>query len=462
MRAAIYSRISQDANGERLGVTRQVEDGEALADKLGWDVTARYDDNDLSAFTGKVRPGYEAMLEAMTRREFDAVICWHPDRLYRSMKDLERLIDIADVAKVALRTVNGGDIDLSNSSGRMIARILGSVARQESEHKGERQQRANEQHRAAGEWNRAGQRPFGYTKEGQPLEPEATMVRRAATDVLAGKSLRSIAIAWNKAGITSTRGSMWTNLGVRRLLLNPLNAALVTYRGQVLGSGKWEALIEEGTHRGLVAFLSDPSRKPAVSFERKHQGSGIYICGICGNRLYASFPHGSGRKMTYLCRPSSHIARIGSPLDLYIETLVLSYLSGNDVGADLAETKSKVDLDALRTHRAAVEAQQVELAGMWTAHEIDGNQFRKASGDLKAQLAEIDAVMAEAARVSPVALLVGDPDEPLLQRWEDALPDIKGKVIAELMDVVVHPAPRGARTFDPDLIEIRWQRPVVK
>src|SRR5258707_11593532 len=125
----------------------------------------------------------------MKTGQVDALICWHTDRLYLSMKDLERLIEVADAARVQIRTVNGGDLDLSTSSGRMLARILGSVARQESEHKGERQRRANAQARATGKWNRAGHRVFGYTRDGVPLEPEATIVRQAVHDVLAGKSL---------------------------------------------------------------------------------------------------------------------------------------------------------------------------------------------------------------------------------------------------------------------------------
>ena len=106
MRAAVYTRISQDATGQRAGVTRQLEDCEALADRLGWEVTHRYGDNDLSAYSGRTRPGFEAMLKAMADSEFGAVICWHPDRLFRSMKDLERLIDIANGRRVQLRTVN--------------------------------------------------------------------------------------------------------------------------------------------------------------------------------------------------------------------------------------------------------------------------------------------------------------------------------------------------------------------
>jgi hypothetical protein len=106
MRAAVYTRISQDATGQRAGVTRQLEDCEALADRLGWEVTHRYSDNDLSAYAGGTRPGFEAMLKAMADSEFGAVICWHPDRVFRSVKDLERLIHIADDRRVQLRAVN--------------------------------------------------------------------------------------------------------------------------------------------------------------------------------------------------------------------------------------------------------------------------------------------------------------------------------------------------------------------
>ena len=106
MRAAVYTRISQDGTGQRAGVTRQLEDCEALADRLGWEVTHRYGDDDLSANSGHTRPGFEAMLKAMADSEFGGVICWHPDRLVRSAQDLERLVAIANGRQVQLRTVN--------------------------------------------------------------------------------------------------------------------------------------------------------------------------------------------------------------------------------------------------------------------------------------------------------------------------------------------------------------------
>mgnify|MGYP000662091434 CR=1 FL=1 len=62
IRTAIYARISSD-DGTALGVARQVEDCRKLAAELGWQVVDEYEDNDVSAYSGKKRrPAYEAML----------------------------------------------------------------------------------------------------------------------------------------------------------------------------------------------------------------------------------------------------------------------------------------------------------------------------------------------------------------------------------------------------------------
>jgi DNA invertase Pin-like site-specific DNA recombinase len=162
-----------------------------------------YVDNDTSAYSGRRRPEFENMLDAMKNNQFDRLLCWHTDRLYRSMKDLERLIEVAEAQHVAIRTVQGGDLDLITSAGRMVARILGSVARQQSEHMSERRISANEQKAQRGKWQTAN-RAFGYTWQGEPLEPEASAVRKAALEVLAGKSIQGVAREWNAAGLKTT------------------------------------------------------------------------------------------------------------------------------------------------------------------------------------------------------------------------------------------------------------------
>lgn len=428
-----------------------------MAVRLGWDVVAQFDDNDLSAYTGKKRPGFEAMLTAMAAGEFDALLCWHTDRLYRSMKDLERLIDIADARGVKIATVQGGELDLSTSAGRMMARILGSVARAESEHKGERHRAANAQKAAAGKWQTAN-RAFGYTREGVPLEPEATAIKAAVADVLGGKSLRRIATEWNAAGLrTTTKAKPWTALTVRRVLESPRYAALKVYRGQVVGAGTWEPLIDVDTHRGLVAFLSNPERVRHTSFERKYIGSGVYRCGRCGGGpMMHAYPGGKWSARVYQCKAHQHVTRRGEPLDQYVEMLVLERLRTADVRVLLPAGGETVDVGQLHAKRAGLQARLDELAALFAEGAIDGSQLRRGTNELRAQLSGVDAALSELSRRSPVAELVSDRAK-LDERWAALSPDLQGKVVAELMTVTVLPAPKGSKGFRPEFIQIDWR-----
>ena len=64
-RVAFYCRISSDPRDTGLGVDRQREECAALATARGWRVLATHVDNDVSAYSGKRRPGYLALLEAI-------------------------------------------------------------------------------------------------------------------------------------------------------------------------------------------------------------------------------------------------------------------------------------------------------------------------------------------------------------------------------------------------------------
>jgi site-specific DNA recombinase len=460
--AAVYLRQSFDRNDDQLAVARQREDCVALCERRGWTWT-EYEDNDYSATDGKPRPAYQRMVGDIRSRAVNGIVAWHVDRLYRQPRDLEDLIDLANVHNIPLATVSG-DIDLSTDMGRLVARLVGATNKAEVERKSARQKRANQQARAAGRWNRTGLRKFGYDHNGVPFEPEASALRQAADDVLAGRSLRGIAMDWNNRGFTTTRGNAFTSLQLRRTLINPLYAALVTYQDKVVGPGEWQAIVDEDTHLGLVAYLSDPSRRPVVSFERRHMLSGVAVCGICGERLRATYPGGKRRPMTYACRSGYHLARLGAPLDEYVEMVVLKALRDSDTHLLLRDGR-KVDVGDLHTRRAALQARLDDLAAMFAEGAIDGSQLRRGTSELRTQLAGIDNQLAELARRNPVADLLADGQDAVEERWAASSPDMKGKIVNELMNVTVLPTPRGVkgvsidratgvRIINPDYIDI--------
>lgn len=453
--AAVYVRISNDQTGRGLGVERQLEDCTALAERHGWKIAKTFEDNDISAYSGKTRPGFEAMLQAMKDGEFAALICWHTDRLYRNMADLERVIEIADANRIEIRTVQGGTLDLSTSAGRMVARILGSVARQESEHTSERRKRANAQKAASGQWSTS-RRPFGYTMDGQPQEPEASAIRTAVADVLAGKSIRAVAREWNEQGLRTTGSRRpWTSPMVSRVLTKPRYAALVVHQGEIVGHGTWKPLIDEDTHRGLVSYLGDTSRVSKLGFERRYQGSGVYRCGVCGAALGAFTPAGQ-KPRAYAC-PQRHVRRQGEALDAYVEALVIGLLSEPKYLAALLDN-TDIDVARLHSQKAALQARQDELAALFAEGAINAGQLKRGTEKLSTAVDSLNAELASASQSSPLTGFAGTKGRKELERqWKSTPPDIRGQIIDLLMTVTVNRSPRGLRRFDPEYVEITWK-----
>ena len=91
-----------------------------------------FTDNDCRATSGKARPQYQKMMAALDAGTLDALVCWDVDRLTRSPRELEDVVDLAERRGVQLASV-GGEIDLATPQGRLTARIKGSVAKHESE-----------------------------------------------------------------------------------------------------------------------------------------------------------------------------------------------------------------------------------------------------------------------------------------------------------------------------------------
>ena len=123
IQAGLYLRISQDRTGQEAGVARQEKDCRVLASEREWDVVDVFTDNDVSAYSGRPRPAYQRMLNAIRLGRINAVIAWHTDRLYRQPKDLEGLIDLAEERGVKFATVKAGEIDLSTPTTRAMARV---------------------------------------------------------------------------------------------------------------------------------------------------------------------------------------------------------------------------------------------------------------------------------------------------------------------------------------------------
>lgn len=464
--AAIYCRISRDRVGAGLGVDRQERECRQLADRLGWTVTAVHTDNDLSAYSGKRRPGYRALLDDLRAGRVDAVLAWHNDRLHRSTVELEEYIEVCGAAPTHF--VKAGPLDLSTASGRMTARITGAVARHEVEHMIERQKAAKMQAAQAGKF-RGGRRAFGFERDGVTVRPEeAAHVLDATRRVLVGESLGSIAREWNAEGVTGTRGGVWTSVAVRDVLIRHRNAGIIGHAGEEVAKACWPAIVPEEQWRAVRALLTEPGRRRPRNNDARWLGSGLFLCGVCNNGTTMRTATTVGGKShagrpVYRCKERAHLGRVAQTIDEMITKLVLGRLSQPDARL-LLSGRSGVDTAALGAESEALRLRLSDLAAMFAKGEITRVQLAEGTEWIRARLGEMAAQMAAAAAGSPLAGFA-DADD-VAAAWEAATVSQRKAVVDTLMVVTLLPAPRGRRPgggyFDPDSVRIEWKSSLQK
>jgi site-specific DNA recombinase len=353
-RAVIYVRESLDRWGDERAVERFEAQCRQLCDARGLTVLRVLRDNDVRASNGNHGDGYAEVLRMLRARETDYVVIPVLDRFFRSLRDLEDVIDLCLETGAALVAASG-EIDLSHDQGRLVARLLTSVAKAETERKGDRQRKANDQAARAGKRRVGGPRPFGYEDDHvTPRPAEADAITWAADCLLGGGSVSAVMREWNRRGlVTAQGGKPFTRQSVLVIMRNPRNAALAVLPardgkryGEITGRGDWEPVLAEETWRAVDALLAASDR--TITFTRQGETitrkikantprgvksllGGLAAC-PCGNVV----EHGTNHRgdHVYRCRPHTrdgrpgpHVAVSAAQVDRWVETAALVALS---------------------------------------------------------------------------------------------------------------------------------------
>ncbi|HVB44690.1 MAG TPA: recombinase family protein [Streptosporangiaceae bacterium] len=467
-RCLIYTRISKDKLGEGHGVANQLADLEKRARARGWTVVYRLSDNDIGVTrkdptaAGRHRPGWAEALRLVDAGAVDVVLCWRWDRALREPLDLEYLIPRFDKAGVRFAEADG-IIDLGTDSGRLAARILIAVAKAEQERKSERQRLANEAAAVRGKRRLGTPRPFGYCEDRVTAHPaEGPAVAQACAVVLGGGTLSAVMREWTKAGVRpvqSRSGRGWTRQSIRVILMNPRIAGLSAYRGEIVGTGRWEPLVSEETWRAVRGVLDDPSRKPQHGV-RTLLG-GLALC-PCGN-VVTGMPSHTGHHI-YRCAPASknqswrggHVARLAAPVEDFIARLVIGRLSRPDAADLVTVPEGGPDVAALREESAAIRRNLEDLAADRALGLVSRAQMLAATERGNVRLGEIGTDLDAAARENVLAPLAAAENAAAV--WEDLDLARQRAVIKTLMSVTLCSPGKGARrAFDPGTVQVAWR-----
>ncbi len=392
------------------------------------------------------------VLDDIKNRVIDGVLVWHPDRLQRHPRELEELIALVeDVGSVQIETVTAGDFDMSTSAGRSIARIVGAIARKDSDDSSSRLKRKHAELAAAGKLAGGGVRPFGYEPDRLTVNPtEAAVVREMATRVEGGDSLRSVAADLNSRGIRTSKGNDWNTTGLKKVLMSARISGRREYGGEFFDA-VWAGIITPEQSERLRRKLGSRTRSSGRAPRRYLLTGGLLRCGRCDTPM-VSRPTPKRRRYVCSADPGNggcgRMSAVADPLEALIVELVLYRLDSPELATAITDSQAQqTELAQLHDEVAADQAMRDELATDYANRRFSRSEWMAARDPIQER---IDQSRRRLSRLSPTSAIdeyEGHADL-LANAWVDLSLSRQHAIVRAVIDhVMVQPATLG-RGFD--------------
>ncbi len=243
MKAAIYTRYSTDKQ-RKSSTEDQLRNCKLFATREKMNVTRTFVDEEISG-TIRNRPGYNAMLEAATKHEFDVLLVDDLSRLARD--STEQGLTLKRLKFLDIRVVGVSEGYDSDAPGEKIHAVVKGLLNELYVDNIRFMTKRGLEGRALQGFS-AGGRAYGYRSQpvfengevvGHSLtinEEEAAVIRRIHMAFADGHSPLAIAKALNEDGIPSPRGNMWARSAIHGdpkdgtgILNNSLYAGTMTW-----------------------------------------------------------------------------------------------------------------------------------------------------------------------------------------------------------------------------------------
>ena len=217
--AGLYIRVStEDQAREGFSLPEQEKRLRAMCEYKGYEIYKLYKDAGISAKTGNYRPAFEELLQDIRDKKCNTIVVLKLDRLTRSVYDMEGIMKFLDENDAYLDCANE-EINTTNSSGKMVARLLTTVSQNEIERTSERTKVGLAG--AIKEGHIPARAPLGYKHIDKKLVPDPLtkdIVVRIYNLYFEGKSYYNIATIFNEEKVLGKTN--WCDTGILRIISN--------------------------------------------------------------------------------------------------------------------------------------------------------------------------------------------------------------------------------------------------
>ena len=291
IRCGIYCRVStEDQAREGFSLSEQRERLEAYCKFNDYEIIEYYTDAGISAKTGNHRPEYERMLEDGNNGKINMFIALKLDRVTRSIKDWESLIEFSEKYDINLAFVND-KIDTTTANGKMVSRIMMSVSQNEIERTSERTVIGLVG--AVKEGHIPGTTPFGYKRENKKLVPDpltSHVIERMYQLYFEGNSYQTIANIFNSENVGNKK---WRDNTILEMIENPVYKGDYIFGKRTKHPQTFEDVVEPIVSKEMWENCQVQKKKNSRNFMRDK--TYLFLqkikCPKCGNIL--------GGKATY-------------------------------------------------------------------------------------------------------------------------------------------------------------------
>lgn len=438
MRAAIYARVSTEAQEKQATIDSQVADLRRAVSKAGSLLVKEYTDDGYSG--GHLgRPALDRLRDDAKQKLFDEVWIHCPDRLSRKSLDLAIVKD--EITKLGIKIVYLNRPDAKDTpEDKLFEDIEGAIAEYERAKILERTRRGK-LHKAERGVPVGGWAPYGYRyvpgdrnkrEDGHyEMVPEEAEVVRLIFRLLVQDRLstRAIARELTGRGIRPQRGRLWRTSSLTRVLKNATyHTCVIRYnvtmsveaesgnkgngyrrrkrvRRRLRPESDWKLIhlpeslriIDEKTFQRAQRQLAANAAQATRNNKNQYLLRQLLECGACGSPFYGSPCHGA---LYYVCGnrqrmfPLKKVCQVGAIRADRIEEavwqkvceaitnpkLILSQIGKLQAKAKRGQAVVRSDLKRAEKAVAAAEQEEGRLLDAYREKVISMDQLRDQMG----------------------------------------------------------------------------------